>query len=155
MGAASANTNKSVHKIFNLCFKTFHEVFKSGRYANTRKAAEAVSRSLSVRKTSFLPLFFLFTFAKSPLPYGSGLFKRLTIIKFRFVALLHWRLRVNGFPRGEAVERSETDEECGLKCWILHLFAGICHSAGARRSSSDPAYAGPPSPRGKALRLRR
>jgi len=56
--------------------------------------------------------------------------------KFQFIELLHWRLRVNGFSRGEAVERSETDEERGQKCWILLLIAGFFHSANARRSSS-------------------
>ena len=58
-------------------------------------------------------------------------------------------------PGGEAVIKSGTDfmtdEESGQKCWILHLFADFFHSASARRSSSDPAYAGPPPPRGKAF----
>ena len=31
---------------------------------------------------------------------------------------MHWRGSAHGFPRGEAVERSETEEECGQKAYI-------------------------------------
>ena len=40
------------------CFQLGHWPFKTGSYLNYRKVAEAVSRSLSLRRSSFLPLFF-------------------------------------------------------------------------------------------------
>ena len=68
-----------------------------------------------------------------------------------------------GFPRGEAVERSETDEErrnvsitnaVRKKGTILKVepsYFTAPRMIGCRRSSSDLANARPPSPRGKAL----
>ena len=54
-------------------------------------------------------------------------------------------------PRGEAVERSETDEECGRKSCDFAYVSDLFRKEHARHPSSVTAFAVPPSPRGKAL----
>ena len=47
-----------VHKFVEFCFQIRYWLFKSGRYLINRKVTEAVSRLLSLCRSSFLPLFF-------------------------------------------------------------------------------------------------
>ena len=54
----SHSTLLPVHRFVEFCFQFRYRLFKSGRYFIDRKVAEAVSRLLSLRRSSFLPLFF-------------------------------------------------------------------------------------------------
>ena len=49
-----------IHNFVVFCFHLGHGPFKTCRYPITIKVAEAVSRFLYKRKSSFLPLFFYF-----------------------------------------------------------------------------------------------
>ena len=55
-----------VHKFVAFCFQLVYWLFKTEKYLNNRKVAEAVSRLLSLRRSSFLPLFFPNPFCGSP-----------------------------------------------------------------------------------------
>ena len=64
-----------VHKLVFLCLRFRYSMFKTKKYLNNRKVAEAVNRSFSrkcvltfpkLRRSSFLPLFFPNSMRKAP-----------------------------------------------------------------------------------------
>ena len=63
-----------IHNFVVFCFHLGHGPFKTCRYPITIKVAEAVSRFLYKRKSSFLPLFFYSLSRKTPLPKAVGFF---------------------------------------------------------------------------------
>jgi len=56
----------TVHKFVAFYLRFLYGVFKTRKYLNNRKVTEAVSRFLSYRRSSFLPLFFPNPFAEYP-----------------------------------------------------------------------------------------
>ena len=68
-----------VHKLAIFCFQIRHGPFKTPDYSMIRRSAEAVSRRPSLRRSSFLPLFFLIPFCKEPpVPASTGGFLLFT-----------------------------------------------------------------------------
>ena len=56
-----------VHTLVFLCLRFRYSMFKTKKYPNNRKVAEAVSRYFSkLRRSSFLPLFFPNSIAETP-----------------------------------------------------------------------------------------
>ena len=64
-----------VHKLVFLCLRFRYSMFKTKKYLNNRKVAEAVNRNFSrecdltfpiLRRSSFLPLFFPNSIAEAP-----------------------------------------------------------------------------------------
>ena len=73
-------------------------------------------------------------------------------INFAF-CILFQRLPAHSFPRGEAGEQRETDEEHGQKSEVPYPVTGLLRQLRSRHSSSVTAGAVPPSPREKGDRF--
>jgi len=95
---SSRNFCNFVHNLVAFCFQLGHGMFKTFRYSNSRKVAEAVSRFLSQAKILFSTSLLFYSLSRKPRCQKQRGFPCLASATFHMAGPDHRRFRVYGLP---------------------------------------------------------